>query len=130
MFVPSAPRHVDVLTYVFTAVFAYGTAVHLVQLVGGGSDPYPGVPVTIASFFVVLVVLDPIAAVLFARRRRVGLVFGAAILFLDAAANAVVNYPPHGQAEGVTSGRVGQAVVTVLAVLLVFATPRLWRWYR
>ncbi|MDZ7930814.1 MAG: hypothetical protein U5N21_12505 [Rhodococcus sp. (in: high G+C Gram-positive bacteria)] len=126
----STPRHVDALTYVFTAVFAYGTVVHLVQLVGGGSDPYPGVPVAIAWFFVALVVLDPLAAVLIARRRRIGLVFGAAILLLDAAANAVVNYPPYDPTDGVTAGRVGQAVVTALAVLLVCTTPRLWRWYR
>ncbi|OZD07260.1 hypothetical protein CH275_08935 [Rhodococcus sp. 06-235-1A] len=118
------------LTYLFTAAFAYGTAVHLVQLLGGGGDPYPGVPVAIAWFFVALVVLDPLAAALISRRRRVGLLVGAAVLLLDAAANAVVNYPPHDPAGGVTAGRIGQAVVTALAVLLVFATPRLWRWYR
>ena len=120
----------NVLTYVFAAVFAYGTAVHLVQLVVGGKNPYPGVPVAIAWFFVALVVIDPLAAVLIARRTRIGLVFGATTLVLDAAANAVVNYPPHDPIVGVTAGRVGQAVVTALAVLLVLATPRLWRWYR
>ncbi|MDV8025020.1 hypothetical protein [Rhodococcus sp. IEGM 1330] len=126
----SAPRHVEVVTYLFAAVFTYGTVVHLVQLVGGGGDPYPGVPTAIAWFFVALVVLDPLAAILIVRRRRVGLLIGATTLLLDAAANAVVNYPPHDLTDGVTAGRVGQVVVTALAVLLVFVTPRLWRWYR
>lgn len=126
----STPRHVDLLTYLFAAVFAYGTAIHLVQLLGGEGDPYPGVSAAVAWFFLALVVLDPLAAVLIARRRRIGLVFGATILLLDAAVNGVVNYPPHDPADGVTAGRVGQAVVTALAVLLVWVTPRLWRWYR
>ncbi|MFY2790091.1 hypothetical protein [Rhodococcus sp. MALMAid1271] len=126
----SAPRHVHVLTYLFTAVFAYGTAVHLVQLIGGAGHPYPGTPAVIAWFFVALVVLDPLAAVLIARRRRIGLLLGTTTLILDAAANAVVNYPPHDPAGGVTAARVGQAVVTVLALLLVTVAPRLWRWYR
>ncbi len=126
----SAPRHVRIPTYLFAAVFAYGTVVHLVQLASGGGDPYPGVPPVIAWFFVALVVFDPLAAVLIARRRRIGLLFGCTTLMLDAAANAVVNYPPHDPAEGVTAGRVGQAAVTAFAVLLVVVTPRLWRWYR
>jgi hypothetical protein len=119
-----------VLTYLFATVFAYGTAVHLVQLASGSTDPYPGVPIAIAWFFVALVVLDPLAAVLIARRRRIGLMLGATTLLLDSAANAVVNYPPHDPTGGLTAGRVGQAVVTALAALLVLAAPRLWRWYR
>ncbi|NIL88644.1 hypothetical protein RhoFasSB10_00932 [Rhodococcus fascians] len=126
----SDPRHVRILTYLFAAVFAYGTAVHLVQLAGGGENPYPGTPAVIAWFFVALVVLDPLAAVLIAQRRRIGLLIGSTTLVLDAVANAVVNYPLHGPSEGVTAGRIGQAVVTALAVTLVFATPRLRRWYR
>ncbi|MDI6630057.1 MAG: hypothetical protein QME72_20260 [Rhodococcus sp. (in: high G+C Gram-positive bacteria)] len=126
----STPRHVDLLTYLFAAVFAYGTAIHVVQLLGGGGDPYPGVPAAVAWFFLALVVLDPFAAILIIRRRRIGLVFGATILILDAAANGVVNYPPHDPTDGMTAGRVGQAVVTALAVLLVCTTPRLRRWYR
>ena len=126
----SAPRHVRIPTFLFAGVFAYGTVVHLVQLAVGGGDPYPGVPAVIAWFFVALVVLDPLTAVLIAQRRRIGLLLGSTTLLLDAAANAVVNYPPHDSAAGVTAGRVGQAVVTALAILLVLATPRLWRWYR
>lgn len=127
---PTTNRRTDVLTYCFVAVFVYGTVVHLLQLATGGGDPYPGAPRAIAWFFVGLVVLDPLAAALLLHRRRVGLVVANAVLVLDAAANAVVNYPPHDPSAGVTAGRIGQAAITAIASALLIATPRLWRRYR
>jgi len=75
----------------FVVVFAYGTAVHVVQLVDGGSSAYRGAPLVIQWFFVALVVLDPLAAMLMLLRRRIGLVVGNGVLVLDATANAIVN---------------------------------------
>lgn len=124
------PRDVRVLTCLFFLVFAYGAVVHAVQIVGGGSDPYPGAPTAIAVFFVALVVLDPLAALLIALRRRLGIAIGIGVLTLDAVANGVVNYPPHVTEPGVTAGRVGQMLVCLLAVGLAAAAPRLWRSYR
>lgn len=124
------PRRADVLTWLFVVVFAYGTAVHLAQLTAGGPSGYQGAPWVIQWFFVSLVVFDPLAATLIFRRRRIGLVVGNGILVLDAVANAIVNYPPISTVSGVTAGRIGQGVVTVCALVMATATPRLWRRYR
>jgi len=55
-------------------VLAYGTVVHVVQLVAGGFNPYPDLPSWLRVYFTALTVLDPLAAVLLARRRRGGVV--------------------------------------------------------
>jgi hypothetical protein len=124
--VPAGVRRV---VLVAVAVFGYGTVVHAVQLLAGGLDPYPGVPTSLAVYFVSLTVLDPLAAVLLLLRRRAGLVLGCAVLVTDAAANGYANYAV-GDVEGITAGRVGQAVITLLAVALLLAAPRLWPWLR
>ena len=111
------------------AVLGYGTGVHLVQLVLAPSDPYPSVPHWLAVYFVSLTVLNPIAAVLLLLRRRTGLVLACAVLCTDAAANAYANYVSDAR-DGVTAGRVGQAVITLLAVALLAAAPSLWPWLR
>jgi hypothetical protein len=111
------------------AVFAYGTAVHVGQLALGGWPPYPGVPGWLAGYFVSLTVLDPAAAVLLACRRRAGLVLGCAVLLTDAAGNGYANYAVR-SGQGVTAGRAGQAVVTVLAIALLAVALRIWPWLR
>ncbi|MEX5718028.1 hypothetical protein [Geodermatophilus maliterrae] len=121
-----APRPARVAATAAVAVLAYGTAVHVAQLVLGGGDPYPALPGWLRAYFVSLTLLDPLAAVLLALRRRSGVVLAVAVLVSDAAANAWANYAVD-PAVGVTAGRVGQAVVTLLAVALVAATPVLWR---
>ncbi|WP_245692003.1 hypothetical protein [Geodermatophilus telluris] len=108
------------------AVLAYGTAVHVVQLVLGGDDPYPGLPGWLSGYFVSLTLLDPLAGVLLWLRRRSGVVLTVGVLVSDAAANAWADYALD-PAAGVTVGRVGQAVVTVLALAAVAAAPLLWR---
>ena len=111
------------------AVLGYGAVVHVVQLALGGSDPYPSVPGWLAGYFVSLTLLDPVAAVLLLLRRRAGLVLGCAVLLTDAVANGYANHVVDG-ASGLTAGRVGHAVITVLAVTLLAAVPRLWPWLR
>lgn len=114
---------------VASAVFVYGTVVHVVQLVAGGRDPYPSLPRWLAVYFVSLTVLDPVAAVLLLRRRRAGLLLGCAVLATDAAANGYANYVIDASA-GATAGRVGHAVITLLALALLLVAPRLWPWLR
>lgn len=123
------PVAVRVVAGAAVAVFAYGTAVHLGQLAAGGWPPYRGVPGWLAGYFVSLTVLDPACAVLLARRRRAGLLLGCAVLLSDAAGNGYANYVVH-SGQGVTAGRVGQAVVTIFAVALLAAAPRVWPWLR
>ncbi|WP_307834235.1 hypothetical protein [Paractinoplanes lichenicola] len=102
------------------AVFAYGTVVHVFQLATGG---YPGMPGWLATYFVSLTFLDALAAVLLLRQPVVGLYLGGLILVTDAAANFYANYVVD-TSPGVTAGRIGQAVITLLAVGLVVLTPR------
>lgn len=111
--------------FVAVAVFGYGTVVHVVQLCAGGVNAYAGLPGVLAGFFASLVVLDPLVAVLLALRLRAGWVLGTVVLVLDAAANAVANYPPLDPSPGVTAGRTGQAVVALLAVGMVVCAPRM-----
>lgn len=111
------------------AVFCYGTIVHLAQLIGSGFDPYPLAPGWLAAYFVSLTLLDPLAAVLLLQRRRAGLILGCAVLLTDAGANAYANYVLDPR-PGITAGRVGQAVITLLALALCAAAPRLWPWLR
>ena len=88
---------------------------HLVQLRTG----YPWAPGWLAAYFYSLTVLDPLAAVLLLRGRRVGLPLAAGILITDAAANAYACYVLD---EGGVAARVGQGVITVLALVAVGAT--------
>jgi hypothetical protein len=123
------PLAVRVVVAVAVVVFIYGTAVHLDQLAAGGWHPYRELPGWLAGYFVSLTVLDPVAAGLLACRRRAGLVLGCAVLLSDAAGNGYANYAVRSQ-PGITAGRVGQAVVTVLAVALAAVSPRIWPWLR
>lgn len=120
-----APPSVARVALGLVIVLAYGTAVHVVQQVATGFDPYPGLPGWLRSYFTSLTVLDPLAAVLLARRHRVGVVLAVALLVSDAAANGVANYVLD-PAAGVTAGRLGHAVITMLAVAACFVAPRLW----
>lgn len=121
-----APPAVRATVAGYVLLLAFGTAVHVVQLVVGGSDPYPGLPVWLVGYFIGLTVADPLAAVLLWQRRRSGVVLAVAVFVTDAAANGWANYALD-PAGGVTAGRVGQGVITALTLLLVATTPRLWR---
>lgn len=123
------PLEVRIALGAAVAVFIYGTAVHLGQLAAGGWPPYPGLPGWLAGYFVALTALDPAAAVLLACRRRAGLLLGCAVLLSDAAGNGYADYAAR-PGHGITAGRAGQAVVTVLAIALLAAAPRIWPWLR
>ena len=121
-----APRRVRVVATATVLLLGYGTVVHVVQLVAAGLDPYPGLPGWLRGYFVGLTVLDPLAAVLLARARRSGVVLAVGVLVTDAAANAWANLVIDAS-PGLTPGRVGTAVITGLAVVLVAAARPLWR---
>ena len=122
--VPSGTR---VTSAAAVAVFSYGTFVHVAQLATGGWDPYPLLPGWLAAYFVSLTVFDPLAAALLWLRRREGLALGCAVLVTDAAANGYANYVLD-SSPGATAGRIGQAVITVLAIALLATSPRVWPW--
>ncbi|PZG16931.1 hypothetical protein C1I95_16525 [Micromonospora craterilacus] len=122
------PRRVRVLVVAVVVVFAYGGIVHLGDLLGvrpGGPDA--STPTWLLFYFTSLTVLDPLAALLLALRRVEGLLLGCAILVTDAAANGYANYVLD-PSPGITPGRIGQSVITLLAVALIVATPRIAPW--
>ena len=80
-----------------------------------------------AAYFASLTVLDPLAAVLLVLRRRARPLLAGAVLAADAAANGDANSALD-TSTGSTASRVGQAVITLLALALLAATPRLWPW--
>ena len=121
-----APRAVRAVALGAVVVLGYGTVVHVVQLVAAGFDPYPEQPTWLRLYFVGLTVLDPLAAVLIARARRSGVVLAVAVLVTDAAANAWADHVVD-DVGGLTAGRVGLAVITLLALVLVLTAPRLWQ---
>ncbi|MEH3077857.1 MAG: hypothetical protein PGN11_14510 [Quadrisphaera sp.] len=118
------PRWLRGVVAALVLLLLYGTAVHLVQLVAAGGAPYPGLPWWLRAYFVSLTVLDPLAALLLLRRCRTGVVL--VVLVTDALANGVANYA-YDLSEGVTTGRVGQAVITLLALGSLVVAPALWR---
>ncbi len=122
----SAPRPARVAATAVVLVLTYGTVVHVVQLVGSGFDPYPHLPGWLRTYFVALTILDPLAAVLLARRTRAGVVLAVMVLGSDAFANGWANYVLD-PAGGVTVGRVGQAVITMLAISTCAFGLHLWR---
>ena len=109
------------------AVLAYGTVVHVVQLFSW--PPYPWAPGWLAAYFVSLTVFDPLAAGLLLARRAAGLYLAIAVLASDALANGYAVYGPAGADTG-TAARVGQAVISLLAVATVICAPWLRRGLR
>ena len=120
-----APRSVRTTALAVGVVLAYGTAVHVVQLVASGFNPYPDLPDWLRIYYTALTVLDPLAAVLLARRRRSGVVLAVVVLVSDAAANGFANYVLD-HAVGLTAGRVGHTVLTMIAIGVCAAAPQLW----
>ncbi|MFD6682440.1 hypothetical protein [Micromonospora parva] len=122
------PLAVRCVVAVVVLVFAYGTAVHVAQLLLPRLGPQLALPGWLAFYFASLTLWDPLAALLLAARRVQGLVLGCAVLVTDAAANGYANYVLD-PAVGVTPGRIGQAVITTLAVGLVALGPWLAPWF-
>ena len=121
-----APRPARVAATAAVLVLVYGAVVHVVHLVVAGGLPYSDLPGWLRAYFVSLTLLDPLAAGLLVLRRRSGVVVAVVVLVSDALANGWTNYI-RDPASGVTAGRVGHGVVTLLALGLLVMTPALWR---
>jgi hypothetical protein len=119
------PRSVLLVVAVQVAVLGYGGVVHVVQLATGGWPPYRWAPIWLAIYFTSLTLFDPLAAVLLWARRATGLYLGILVLATDAAANGYAVYCLPG---ATATARIGQALVSVLAVTAVIMAPRVRRW--
>ena len=111
-----------VILVLWIAGFLVGTTTHVIDLVVGGENAYDGFPLGTRVFWMSLTVLDPITAVLLARRRRAGIVLALVVILVDVAVNwtvfATIGIP--------LFGVVNQ---TLFAILLVSTAPMLWRWF-
>lgn len=107
-------------------LLVFGTCVHIVHLVQGGLDSYPTVSGWLAVYFLSVTVLDPLAALLLARRRLSGVVLAVVVFVTDAVANGFANYT-YEALTGVTVGGVGQAPISVLAAAVCVSAPAMWR---
>lgn len=121
-----APRPLRLIAALIVIILAYGTAVHVVHLVTTGFDPYPDLPGWLRTYFVALTLFDPLAAALLARCAPSGVALAVAVFVSNALANGWANYVLD-PTVGITSGRLGHAVTTVLALGVCAASPRLWR---
>ncbi|WP_234367554.1 MULTISPECIES: hypothetical protein [Streptomyces] len=74
--------------------FLEGTGAHCLDLVRGGIHVYASfAPVPLQVFFVSLVVLDPLVAVLVGLARPEGVRLASGVMVLDVIANWIVNWP-------------------------------------
>jgi hypothetical protein len=122
------PRWVRVVVLAAACVLAYGGIVHLGDILGvRPGSPSPSTPAWLMLYFTSLTVFDPLAALWLALRRIEGLLLGCAVLVSDAAANGYASYVLD-TTPGITPGRIGQAVITGLAVALILAAPRVAPW--
>ncbi|MFW6774614.1 hypothetical protein ACOACO_10045 [Nocardioides sp. CPCC 205120] len=110
-----------VVRLVWVAGFLVGTTTHVVDLVDGGRDVYAGFPIGVRAYWVSLTVLDPVAAVLTALRRRSGVVLGVAIMVSDVAVNATVLATTTGL------GSWGLILQAAFGAVVAATAPRLWR---
>ncbi|ARP74493.1 hypothetical protein LK07_29300 [Streptomyces pluripotens] len=73
---------------VYSISFTEGTGSHIADLVRGGIHAYASFPqVSLQVFFVSLVILDPLAAVLVGLVRREGIWLASAVMVWDVSAN-------------------------------------------
>lgn len=88
------PRWARWTLVVYLTGFAEGTCAHISDLVRGGIHAYAAFPHTsIRAYFLSLVVLDPLVAVLVGVVRRSGIWLGSVVITLDVAANWISNWP-------------------------------------
>lgn len=74
--------------------FAQGFGAHIADLAHGGIHAYSAIPhAWIQVFFVSLVVLDPLVAVLAGSVRREAVWLAAGVMALDVTANWIANWP-------------------------------------
>jgi len=123
------PTAVRLLVGLHLVALVWGAVVHLVAATLALTGPLPlvdsAVPAPIGAYYLSLTALDPLAAVLLALRRRVGLGVGAAVLVSDAVVNG---YAIYWLGTGVRWAWAGHLVVSLVAVTVVVTWPVVSPW--
>jgi hypothetical protein len=108
--------------------FAEGTCAHVSDLARGGIHVYAAFPHRfIRVFFVSLVVLDPVAALLAVLVRRAAVWWGSAVMTLDVAANWVTNWPSVKSDPAQLLRPVGLTPITLFGVFVLASSLPLAR---
>ncbi|MFJ2705491.1 hypothetical protein ACIO3R_20095 [Streptomyces sp. NPDC087428] len=111
----------------YVICFLWGTAIHLVDLAGGGHNSYAShAPAPIRVYFVALVLLDPLAAVLLARLRPAGVLVAVAVMSVDVAANYYVNWPQITRHPDYPLRPLGLLPVTLFALFVAVTATSLY----
>ncbi|MER6070662.1 hypothetical protein ABT187_17905 [Streptomyces sp. NPDC001817] len=121
-------RRVRWTLVVYAGGFLEGTCSHVLDLTRGGLHAYAAfASLPLQVFFVALVVLDPLVAVLTLRSRAVGVRLAAVVMPLDVFANWYVNWPWVREDPAGLLRPVGLLPITLFGVFVVATVPWLLR---
>ncbi|MFD9603982.1 hypothetical protein [Streptomyces sp. NPDC059970] len=122
------PRRVLFVVTVYVICFFWGTAMHLMDLAGGGHNSYASpAPAPIRVYFVALVLLDPLVAVLLARLRPIAVIVASTVMTVDASANYYVNWPQISQHPDYLLRPFGLLPFTLFALFVAVTASPLYR---
>ncbi|WP_327258426.1 hypothetical protein [Streptomyces sp. NBC_01240] len=122
------PRRVLLVVTVYVVCFLWGTAIHLVDLAGGGHNSYASpAPAPIRVYFVALVLLDPLVAVLLVRVRPIAVTMASAVMTVDVSANYYVNWPQISQHPEYLLRPLGLLPFTLFALFIAVTASPLYR---
>ncbi|MGN5377768.1 hypothetical protein ACQ4WX_08950 [Streptomyces lasalocidi] len=122
------PRRARAALVLYAAGFLEGTGAHAADLARGGLHAYAGFgPLPLQVFFVALIVLDPLAAVLILRVRPAGIRLATAVMTLDVLANWYANRSWVVAHPTALLRPVGLPPITLFGLFVVATAPALLR---
>ncbi|MFF5403184.1 hypothetical protein ACFY8K_14430 [Streptomyces misionensis] len=121
------PPWARVLLLVHAGGFLEGTGWHAADLARRGPHAYSSFPLVLQVFFVALVVLDPLVAVLVLGARRAGVPSAGAVVAADAFANWFVNWSWLNADWTRLLRPVGLLPITLFALFVLATSRPLWR---
>ncbi|MFG3406734.1 hypothetical protein [Streptomyces sp. NPDC048142] len=120
------PRSAVVVVWVIAAVLILvGGVARVVDLVRHGLWPYGWAPGWLNLYWSSLAVLDPLAAVLLLRGKRIGLDLACGVMVTDLAANL---YAAYGLRDSGLLAEPGLQRIAVFALFVVASAPFVRRW--
>ncbi|WP_245790824.1 hypothetical protein [Streptomyces monashensis] len=122
------PRRARAALLLYAGGFLEGTGAHVADLARGGPHAYAGFgPLPLQVFFIALVALDPLAAVLTLRARPAGVRLAVAVMTLDVLANWYANRSWVTAHPAALLRPVGLLPITLFGLFVVATAPALLR---
>ncbi|MGW1293613.1 hypothetical protein [Streptomyces sp. NPDC002533] len=120
------PRAAVVVVWVIAAVLILvGGVAHVADLVSHGLRPFTWAPGWLNLYWSSLAVLDPLAAVLLLRGKRIGFDLACGVMVTDLAANL---YAAHGLRDSGLLAEPGLQRVAVFTLFVLGSAPFVRRW--